>query len=210
MTDAHLRQLERQFRATGTREDEAAWLRARVQAGELDDDRQRLLAYLGRPVPDREVVAPPSGTPHELGRWVHDLPHRDGARPFPWAVELFGRVGAALARAIPGEELDAAQPAARLLDRWIAAPTDAHAQDVIAHLDDVGRRIEAGRRRGERAFNLLRVVALAMTPASQRWPEVAVNTFPALGATLLAEELGVDPVRDALLGELVPWALGAS
>lgn len=47
MADDRLRELERTFRRTGAPADEAAWLRARVQAGELTEGRLRLLAHLG-------------------------------------------------------------------------------------------------------------------------------------------------------------------
>ena len=45
MGDADLRELERRFRETGSVEDEAAWLRARVQAGELEASMLELAAY---------------------------------------------------------------------------------------------------------------------------------------------------------------------
>ena len=57
MTDSHLRELERRFRASGSAEDEAAWLRARVQAGELAEHHLALAAYLGSPA--AELVTPP-------------------------------------------------------------------------------------------------------------------------------------------------------
>ena len=48
MTDATLRELERRFRASGSVEDSAAaWLRARVQAGELDQGKVELAGRLG-------------------------------------------------------------------------------------------------------------------------------------------------------------------
>jgi hypothetical protein len=47
VTDSTLRELERRFRASDSVQDETAWLRARVQAGELSDDAARLAAWLG-------------------------------------------------------------------------------------------------------------------------------------------------------------------
>ena len=47
MTDAHLRGLERRWMETGSVEDEACYLLARVRAGELTEERLRLAAYLG-------------------------------------------------------------------------------------------------------------------------------------------------------------------
>jgi hypothetical protein len=47
--DSTLRELERRFAASGSVEDEAAWLRARLRVGELSEDQLRLAAYLGDP-----------------------------------------------------------------------------------------------------------------------------------------------------------------
>ncbi len=47
MTDANLRELERRFRASGTVKDEAAWLRARLYSGELEQSRLEIAAHLG-------------------------------------------------------------------------------------------------------------------------------------------------------------------
>ncbi|MGE0708615.1 MAG: hypothetical protein AB7N76_12655 [Planctomycetota bacterium] len=47
MTDSHLRELERRFRASGSVDDEVAWLRARVQAGDLRESRLKLAAICG-------------------------------------------------------------------------------------------------------------------------------------------------------------------
>ena len=65
MTDSHLRELERRFRASGSVEDEAAWLRARVQAGELEQSKLELAAYCGhapaiRCLSEKELPRPPS------------------------------------------------------------------------------------------------------------------------------------------------------
>lgn len=62
VSDADLRELERKFRETGSVEDEAAWLRARVQAGELSQENLELAAFLGHEgaqfAADSEIVAP--------------------------------------------------------------------------------------------------------------------------------------------------------
>ena len=48
MSDERLRQLERRWKEAGLIADEAAWLRARVQAGEVSEEGVRLAAYLGQ------------------------------------------------------------------------------------------------------------------------------------------------------------------
>lgn len=49
MTDSHLRELERRYRNSGSVDDGAAWLRARVQAGELPEPRLHFAAKCGHP-----------------------------------------------------------------------------------------------------------------------------------------------------------------
>lgn len=60
MTDSHLRELERRFRASGSVEDEAAWLRERVRVGELPEERLRLRLALSEdhwPLPQKIMYA---------------------------------------------------------------------------------------------------------------------------------------------------------
>jgi hypothetical protein len=47
VSDQRLRELERRFRASGSVEDEATWLRARMQAGELEQSKLDLAAHCG-------------------------------------------------------------------------------------------------------------------------------------------------------------------
>lgn len=55
MTDSALRLLEREFRRSGTVQDEAAWLRARVQAG-LDPGHSRGYAHASQATPGVDLV----------------------------------------------------------------------------------------------------------------------------------------------------------
>lgn len=52
MSDDRVRRLERRFRETGAAEDEAAWLQARVRAGELAPERLLLGDHLARAAED--------------------------------------------------------------------------------------------------------------------------------------------------------------
>lgn len=58
MTDARLRELERRFRLAGSVENEAAWLRARVQAGDLRPSNLELAAFCGHEAARRVVARP--------------------------------------------------------------------------------------------------------------------------------------------------------
>ena len=59
MSDARLRELERRFKESGLPADEEAWVRARVRAGDLDEARLQLLAYLGYPLARLLCERPP-------------------------------------------------------------------------------------------------------------------------------------------------------
>lgn len=209
MTDSRLQKLKRAWEASQSVEDEAAWLRARVQAGELGQDQQELLAHLGCAVPSCGIGRPTQPcSPHELAGWVHGLPHFDGANHYRWAVEIYWRVGTALARLIPEGEVSAAPTAARLMDQWITEPAESLAAELVALQDRVGRRIP---RRGvlpraRRQHRLFAGLTCAMTPA--RWPDTPVNAMTSQATEFLAEELGESLVHEALRAELVPWALG--
>ena len=211
MTDFTLRELERRFRTSGSVEDEAAWLRARIHAGELDADRMRLLAYLGRAVPIPGAYVPPQPrNADELGGWVHGLPHFERARHFPWSVEIYWRVGTALSRVLPAGEVSAARAAASLMDQWVTDPAEALAAELVALQDRLGSQVPglAILPAARRQRRLLGGLVLAMAPA--RWPTIPVNAMPSQATEFLAEELGVSLVHGALLDELVPWALGYS
>lgn len=53
MTDDRLRTLERRFRETGSVEDETAWLKERVRAGELNEEQLEVAAHCGVPAAAR-------------------------------------------------------------------------------------------------------------------------------------------------------------
>ncbi len=60
MSDGRLRELERRWKESGSVDDGAAWLRARLRAGTIDRDRLLLAAYMGSPI---AISAAPDKTP---------------------------------------------------------------------------------------------------------------------------------------------------
>ena len=81
MSDANLRELERRFRASGTVEDEAAWLLERARAAELEQSRVEMAAYLGHPAALLGLGRAQDGRPVE--DWLDDLPgHREFLQRF--------------------------------------------------------------------------------------------------------------------------------
>ena len=78
--DTRLRELERRFQATGSVEDEAAWITERLRVGELARDRVELAAYCGHEaacvVLGEEVGAFPPSV--DLRRWLKQAPKAPG------------------------------------------------------------------------------------------------------------------------------------
>jgi len=70
VSDGTLRELERKFRETGSVEDEAAWLRARVQTGDLEQERLEFAAQCGHAaalaaLPTSSAWTPPKHEPFD-------------------------------------------------------------------------------------------------------------------------------------------------
>lgn len=72
MSDSSLREVERRFRASGSVEDEAAWLRARLQAGALEQSKLELAAYCGHPAALLALERKRESRPVE--DWLADIP----------------------------------------------------------------------------------------------------------------------------------------
>ncbi len=72
MTDEKLRELERRFKETGLPEDEAAWLKERVRAGDLTQDRLALAVHCGQQVAF-ELTGTGWQEPPALETWITAL-----------------------------------------------------------------------------------------------------------------------------------------
>lgn len=78
MSDAELRELERRWSSGGDLEDEAAWLRARVRAGELDLDRLERAAAAGHEGAARALEREPGKG--DLTAWLRGVEGLGGRR----------------------------------------------------------------------------------------------------------------------------------
>ena len=192
MSDEHLRELERRWRETGSVEDEAAWLGARVKAGDLDPEKLEVLEHLGREgarLALASLVTQPSGDPVdflEAGsalrvKCLRGWPHEAALRLL---AATWGQMEAAR---------DSSEGRAGLLalEEWLSCPCQEHAEAV----EQQGR------------------FGISLSPES--W-DLAIQI-----ATLLADvpwtveggrptELTRKAVWDGLRAELVPWLLGYS
>lgn len=133
MTDSHLRELERRFRQTGSASDEAVWLRARVQAGDLSEDRLRLAAYVGSEGATQALLGDPTIQPSDLVDWVRGL-EVFGMEPLARAsVALAEHVLSAWARRYPGDDRPAR--AIEATREWILCPCSPHSEAAFAALE---------------------------------------------------------------------------
>ena len=194
VADTNLRELERRFSAPGCAEDEVAWLRARVQAGELEQSKPELAAYCGHEGAGFALQdgAPP--VPSTINRLIH------GLRAWPGAASR-----AALAVAyvvVEGHALEGAQEALNACSRLL--------------LD----RSERTRDRAERACEPFVTEYLTDPPSLEKVMRVVVKATrsvrhqsvpqAAYAANAAEELLAPEEIRSLVLAELVPWALGYS
>lgn len=135
MTDSHLRDLERRFRASGSVEDEAAWLRARVQAGELSQERLELASALGH-----------RGS--ELASGTASVPTSEALSRLGKGAEARARAACALGHAARPHwkpqaiDYDPGDPdeGLRALEEWIVYQNDettGRLVEAIGHSDDL-------------------------------------------------------------------------
>jgi hypothetical protein len=195
VTESDLRRLERAFRASGSVEDEAAWLMARVQAGELDRGVLELAAYCG----------------HEAANTLHrvDVPEAVDALIeglAPWASEeLWRRTALALLDGVrPGDaDLPEVERVVRLLEDDASCRCESHWAELASLPNPAYPADPAGR-----AY--ARAVRYAANAAKAAEEEEVLGALREVARTV-AGALGDDPaqaLRELLRRGLVPWALG--
>lgn len=214
MTDQNLRDLARRAEATGSIEDEAALLLARVRAGDLAPDQLTLAAYCGHEAARRLLgeEAPTAPDVHQregLLRWAMGLRR--------WGREACVRaaVGAAEVvqplweRACPGRgEPALALQAARA---WLTCPCSDHARQAEGRGEqawEIGDEVAASRG----ATMAARAASAAASETAREWSEhdgggmllvalLTVRTAKGKGRK------GAAAAIEAANRELIAWAL---
>ena len=223
MSDLDLRELERRFRILSTVEAEANWLRARVQAGELEQSLLELAAYLGHPaarsatqldtLDPREILAAlraeDVGTAEErmatfrarhrargqTGAWV------SGLRVF--GAEACARAALAMARVLERQlarapDPDSMRSTISLVERWIEAPSPELAAKCRARavaIEPVAHPV------GFAQHTLKGLALMASQPEPRRQVRWALWTTR---RAICTPEEKLEAIRNALL----PWVLG--
>lgn len=204
MTDARLRDAERRWRETGALADEAAWLRERVRAGALDDERLRLAAYVGHAAARLALATPVLSSPY-VQAWIYGLQ--------PWGVEPAQRAAVAAARRalvhVPPDTRRGryARGALARVERAVVGlpplpplPWDPHVLD-----DDPPARERA-------AFDAACAAGETVHEVARAAPDArALEATARAGGVVIRAVEATDEatIRAAVRDELAAWALGA-
>jgi len=223
MSDSELRELERRYRASGSVQAEAAWLRARVQAGELALDCLKLAALLGHEGAHGVLGEAAPEPTLILREWDHPVEFntlfdmvRDCA---DCGCEALVRLIVALSRhLLPLFERERTadfgpRAAIEISERWLVEPdkvsltmlrdagwaAGASSDDVVFE-DSVAHQVaELAQRAAEAAQN---------AHASDRERTLASAEDAALQALHSLDPEEAVQLEAAVRAELVPWALG--
>ena len=197
--DERERELERRFQASRATDDEAAWLRERLRAGRLPEERLRIAAIVGHPAAALALGHEPPREPEPLAAALEACGRETALR----ALVALGRLalpeweGRFPRDVRPRVALEAAEGEAR-------CPCPRHREVVQERLGGVGEARAAARQvRAQRAAQAAHLVHFAAGAA------LAPGSPADLRAALLAAGDLEPPsrVRAALRAALTPWAL---
>lgn len=196
MADARLRELERRWRASGSPDDETAWLRGCLHARTLPRERLALAAAWGHG-PAADALDEPPPWPERLVDLVERTVKADRAASAPCARGLFA---ATLER--PGQRLEAHRRAA--LERIVGSRERLSWDDVQA--------LE-GRSSTDACVTAAFAAELVAEPED---PEPSSELTPAQRATSLVDAFrrairvmrGEEHLRERVAAQVVPWLLG--
>ena len=206
MADERLQQLRRAW-DEGDLEAKVRLLRERMRAGELSEERVRLAAWLGDTAARLSLSGTVPAAPKGLLGMVRGLPgfprtdaeafarvqESDGVTPLFWQVGArLGIAAARLSRARSGEPdpITAAE-------EWVLCPCGAHRKAAARATTHVV---------GEYSRTLRVEQILAHAADLARQPRGVEGLWRSLDQA--RREAGSKALREALVAELVPWALG--
>ena len=221
MTDSRLQQLKRAWEASGSVEDETAYLRERGRAGDLTEERVELAAYCGHTA-SRLYLSVKGGAPDRSAREIRSRLIRLGGKPLAmrallamawrdWAnprwVELREEDEALLERheglleanAPPWQSREQEQAMLRSFERWLLDPSE---KRLAAALE------LAGRCGDQRLFRSSAAAAARVLEANSE-DALAEAFFRRLSVTPSPRD-DTFTLKPDQADELVPWLLGYS
>lgn len=235
MSDATLRDLEHRWRLAPSTESEAAWLRARIRAGDLAPERIELCAHLRHPGTLSAMDLEPDPIKN-LHAWTAALASF-GSEVDARSVVGLGRLELASWRS-PWTGREAAESTLFAVEDWTLQPTPSNMNRLRSSLDPLLRETEVlwapePRRRSRARSRSKRRKQRARLKTKTRWIErrirglnlilmlallslqrLAVAPYrelgPLLETTLSCSEIahGTDQFLEGIRAEVVPWALG--
>lgn len=218
MGDTRLREMERRWRESGATADEAAFLRERVRAGEVDPARLLLLAHCGHPAA-RVAAGVSAPAPMDLIGFASGLA--------PWGREACARAARAMALAAlaatradppgaPGARA-AAEAALGTLEAWLLCPCEEHAVEArrsgaaaMAAARSTSERTGAAAPVGFAAGAAILVLEAAEPgPGETRGgPAYWAGEAARFAAVALGDEAARTQALVAARADLMEWALG--
>lgn len=200
VSDAELRAFERTWRETGDPQDGAAWLRARVQAGELSEERLRLAACL-----DHEAACLATGYEGSSP----DLQLVDFARRLA-SFDAAIQVRAALAALAPDPPSGTGLPTQiqvclAAVRQWLREPTPERAEEAFWAAQVVAGACGFA----FPAYRYLGWIPGGIEEAARLlgWPPDDERDSPLVNCLLEVRHRLPDETVAAVQEELIPWAL---
>jgi hypothetical protein len=211
MTDERLRDLERRWKETGSVEDEAAWLKERVRAGDFPPTRLELAAYCGYEAARRAVAT--QNDPPDLVEWVGGFARFGNDVSARAAVAIAREVFPVWKRCAHAEPTDDFHQALRAAEAWCMEPTaDSAARasyvgqcaagridvlpDDVTHEEDAAAAVAC--------WACSAIQDQEASPTAIEWRARAVNQVVRLARSLACDE----DLRRRVSREIVPWCLG--
>ena len=211
MSDQQLRELERRFQESGSTQDEAALLRARVQVGQLDELALSLAAWLGCEAAQASL------------EWNRSTPSADEwvGRLGEWGVEAPARAALALATAtfrsweasatdgyLATTRRDLGRRALEAAQVWVVEPSRGNAveaREAANTLKQFGK-IGPAKFKDDKAWFAPGLACRAVSGTSAASVAALAKRLMRVASQQLGEELA----RSTVLSALKPWALGYS
>ncbi|MDC3379091.1 hypothetical protein OAX78_02280 [Planctomycetota bacterium] len=222
MSDERLRELERRWKRTGSAEDEAAWLSARVRTGTITERRLQVAAYLGHSAAADALIAA-GYDPRYIPPWRQGSITHLASGLSEFGAEVCARAALAMGPLVPERALDdeevfgnaylnrmtgSDREEARVAsENWIVCPC----ADCSRRASQFLQRLAAGWSELDRRFTpSLPPEGGACRIASQGEKYERKGVEAGEAAMHASRVVGEAEARAALCGELVPWALGYS
>ena len=205
VSDADLRELERRWRETGCVDDEAAWLRARVQARELGEQRLELAAYLGHPAARaaqgvESTTSPADMSAEDFARGIVSFEREVGVRAALAAVSRLAGGRTSLPTHV--------QACFAEVEGWLLKPGEERAVAAFR----AGQQVASRYAKDFNAYRLFAWTPCGIEAAARLlgWPRDSEREEPVVPClTECGRALGAEAIQ-AVREALIPWALGES